>query len=132
VSGPAPSAQRCGSTWKDSGGPGFNAISIGLENSVWGNLADTAASAPGLYRFSSQRQWGLAVKPPAGVTLQSFTVVEPYDIWAVGNNSKLHHWNGQVWDDVMPRECGASSHRSASPNSRRVLDHPLSWMVAIS
>jgi hypothetical protein len=34
-----------GSTWKDSGAPGFSAISIGLDNSVWGNLADTAPSA---------------------------------------------------------------------------------------
>ena len=45
-------------------------ISIGLDNSVWGNLADTATAAPGLYRFNSPGQWALAVKPPAGVTLR--------------------------------------------------------------
>jgi hypothetical protein len=95
-----------GSAWKDSGGPGFNAISIGLDNSVWGYFAGTGASGPGLYSFNSQGQWALAVKLPAAAAapLQSFAVVQPYSIWAVDSNSKLYHWNGQVW---MPQAAGS-------------------------
>jgi hypothetical protein len=86
-----------GSAWQDSGGPGFNALSIGVDNSVWGYVGNGQLLSPGLYRYNSQGQWVLAVKSPTGGLMQSYAVVDPYDIWAVDNNFKLSRWNGQRW-----------------------------------
>jgi hypothetical protein len=102
-----------GSAWKDSGGPGFNEISVGRDNSVWGYLHDAQPPAtPGLYRFNSQGKWVLASTLPAGLLLQSFTALDAYDIWAMGDDAKPYRWNGQFWtqqDDGSPNwiRCGA-------------------------
>lgn len=84
-----------GSAWKDSGGPGFNAISIGVDNSVWGYIGGGQRLSPGLYRFNNQGQWALAVNSPTGGLMQSYMVVDANDIWAVDNAFKLYRWNGR-------------------------------------
>jgi hypothetical protein len=91
-----------GSAWQDSGGPGLSCLAIGIDNSVWGYVArqftgQAQPQNPGLYRFNDQGQWVVAINSPTGGFMRAYTVVAPYDIWAVDPNLKLYHWDGLSW-----------------------------------
>lgn len=86
-----------GSAWRDSGAPGLNALSIGLDNSVWGYVSPQMNGA--LYRFvaTPTARWVQALTPPASGHIYSYTVIDPNNIWAVDDTFALYHWDGGSW-----------------------------------
>jgi|GEM_PF-6505227 len=86
-----------GSAWRDSGAPGLNALSIGLDNSVWGYVSPEMNGA--LYRFvaTPTATWSLALMPPASGHIYSYTVIDPNNIWAVDDTFALYRWDGGSW-----------------------------------
>lgn len=91
-----------GNGWQDSGGPGLSCLALGIDNSVWGYVAREFTSqsqpqSPGLYRFDDQGQWVVAISSPTGGFMRTYTVIAPYDIWAVDPSFRLYHWDGLSW-----------------------------------
>ncbi len=83
-----------GTTWTDVAGPTIRLLT-GASGEIFG-----WASGIGMYRYSNGL-WLLV--PNSNTTIlnpNSMRVISSMDVWMVGTQGKVAHWNGSSWSDI--------------------------------
>ncbi len=91
-------------TWAQSDWIGGSGQSIWSASHKYGSddthIDISVAGQASLSQSSQSGNWSLHTQIPSGHHLQDISVVSSQDIWAVGDNGLIVHYNGTTWNTV--------------------------------